>query len=164
MMNAMKHSQPRPRLVLHALTALVVAPCLALGPAEATPQSGARPPLTNRVAIRGCLTRSKLTHVDPQDQIPLELPDVLRVTSIRVIRSQVKALDGHQVEVIGTLRGIPGQENGIVVADSDKGRVIIGGADKSLGEDLAPGNVQSPTINAYTIKDLAPACSAAQPK
>ena len=39
-------------------------------------------------------------------------------------------------EVIGTLRGIPGQENGILIGESDKARVYIGGADRTLGEDL----------------------------
>src|SRR5215510_533939 len=162
MMNGVRHSHPPPRFALCALIVIVLGPCL-LWAAEAAPQPGPRTQLPNRVAIRGCLTRSKLTHVDSKDPIPLELPDVLRVTSIRVIRSQVKALDGHEVEVIGTLRGIPGQENGILIADSDKARVFIGGADRSLGEDLAPFR-ESPTINAYTIKDLGPSCASAQPK
>lgn len=62
-------------------------------------------------------------------------------------------------EVIGTLRGIPGQENGILIGESDKARVYIGGADRTLGEDLEPVR-QLPTINAYTIKDLSPTCTA----
>ena len=164
MMIAVTYTQPRARLVLHALIAVVLGPCLTLWAAEASPLPQAKPQLAKRLAIHGCLSRSKLTHVDPQDPIPLELPDTLRVMSIRVIRGQVKALDGHQVEVIATLHGIPGQENGILIADSDRGRVYIGGADRSLGEDLAPGHEETPTINAYTIKDLAPACTVAEPK
>jgi len=156
-----------PRLV-HALIAVVVSPCLTLWAAQATqqptPQPPAGPSLTDRFAIRGCLSRSKLTQVDPQQPIPLQLPGTLHVTSIRVIRSQVKALDGHQVEVIGTLRGIPGQETGILIAGSDKGRIYLGGADPSLGSDLAPARVDSPTINAYTIKDLAPSCTVTAPE
>jgi hypothetical protein len=71
----------------------------------------------------------------------------------------VKALDGHQVELIGTLRGIPGQENGVLVADSDKGRLYIGGGDKNLGSDLETGRIEPPTMYARTIKDIAPTCT-----
>src|SRR5262245_41033860 len=81
------------------------------------------------VVIRGCLTASKLTHVDPQNlaaDLVLKLPDTLKVTSIRVIRDQVKALNGHQVEITGALRGIPGMGTGILVADSDNGKLYIG--------------------------------------
>lgn len=109
--------------------------------------------------IRGCLTGSKLTHIDPDVATP-NLPDILRVTSIRVIRSQVKALDGHQVEVIGTLSGIPGQDKSVLVADSDKAKVYVGGGDKNLGEDFGTGRIEPPTIHAHTIKDLADSCTA----
>lgn len=167
MITAVTTTHLRRRLV-HALIAVVVSPCLTVWAAQATPpptqQPPAAPSLTDRYAIRGCLSRSKLTHLDPQGQVPPQLPDILQVTSIKVIRSQVKALEGHQVEVIGTLRGVPGQENGILVAGSDKGRIYLGGADSSLGSDLAPARVDSPTINADTIKDLAPSCTVAEPK
>jgi hypothetical protein len=121
---------------------------------------------SSRVTLRGCLTGSTLTHVDPRDPPRLELPDKLRVTSIRVIRDQVKALDNHQVEVIGTLHDVPGQEsqeNGLLVVDSDKGKLYLGGGDPRLGQDLAPPNPGSPRIHADTIKDLAAACTAIPP-
>ena len=111
-----------------------------------------------RVTIRGCLTGSKLTHLEPQGTIPLQLPETLFVTSIRVIRDQVKALDKHQVEVIGTLHGIPGQETGLLVAGSDKAKIYLGGGDPRLGQDLAPGTQPAPGIQAYTIKDVGPMC------
>jgi hypothetical protein len=81
-----------------------------------------------------------------------------------VIRSQVKALDGHQVELVGVLRGIPGQETGVLVAESDKGKVYLGGGDPNLGQDLASARAEPPTIHVNTIKDVASACTAQQPK
>jgi hypothetical protein len=154
--------------LVHALIAVVVSPCLTLWAAQDPQQPAQQPPagpsLTDRYAIRGCLSGSKLTQLDPQQPIALQLPTTLHVTSIRVIRNQVKALDGHQVEVLGTLRGIPGQETGILIAGSENGRLYLGGGDPRLGSDLAPARVDSPTINAYTIKDVAASCTAADSK
>lgn len=133
--------------------------------AQASPQTPAASSSTKPqkgTVIRGCLTGSKLSHIDPDDAT-LQLPDVLRVSSIRVIRSQVKALDGHQVEVIGTLRGIPGQDKGLVVAQNDKAKLVIGGNDKTLGEDLGTERIEPPTIHVNTIKDLAEKCTAPPP-
>ena len=127
------------------------------------PATAPKPQALKGVVIRGCLTGSKLTHIEPADP-SLSLPDRLRVTSIKVIRSQVKALDGHQVELIGLLRGIPGQETGLLVVDSDKGKVYFGGGDPNLGQDLGPARAEPPTIHANTIKDVAPSCTMPQPK
>jgi hypothetical protein len=112
--------------------------------------------------IRGCLTGSKLTHIEPVqlDDASANIPDVLRVSSIRVIRSQVKALNGHTVELIGTLRGIRDQERGLLVGESGAGRVYIGGAPKNLGDERAE-RIEPPTMHANTIKDIAPACDGA---
>jgi hypothetical protein len=49
-----------------------------------------------------------------------------------VIRDQVKALNGHTVEVVGMLRGIPGQETGLLIADSDDVKIYLGGGDARL--------------------------------
>lgn len=130
---------------------------------QPTPAAAAKPQPTKGVVIRGCLIGSKLTHIDPQDPT-LNVPDILRVSSIRVIRSQVKALDGHQVELIGTLRGIPGQEHGLLLADSGNAKVYIGGGDKSVGEDLGTERIEPTTMHAHTIKDIAPTCSTGQSK
>jgi hypothetical protein len=115
------------------------------------------------VVIRGCLAGSKVTHIDTEDPTP-NIPGTLSVSSIRVIRSQVKALNGHQVELIGTLHGIPGQENGLLVTDSDNVRFYLGGGDRSLGEDVSMAHGDPPRIYAHTIKDIAPVCTANQPK
>jgi hypothetical protein len=125
-------------------------------PAVAAPQ---RP---KGVVIRGCLAGSKLTQIDPLD-VTLPLPGTLKVRSIRVIRGQVKALDGHTVEVIGTLRGIPGQETGVLVVDSDHGKLYLGGGDERLGQDLVPPSQEPPTIYAQMIKNVADTCSAHPP-
>jgi hypothetical protein len=53
-----------------------------------------------------------------------------------VIRSQLKALNGHQVELTGNVEGVGPQKSGILVDDSDTGRFYVGGGDPSLGEDF----------------------------
>ena len=119
------------------------------------------------LVIRGCLTGSTPIHVDPQTQpadLQLKLPDKLTVTSIRVIRSQVKALNGHLVEVTGALRGIPGIETGLLVADSGNAKIYLGGGDPNLGSDQQVARYESPTIHAQMIKDIAAACDASAPK
>src|SRR5262245_49963256 len=100
------------RLFPPAIATAVVASVL-FASVEAVQETPApKPQPAKGVVIRGCLTGSKLTHLDPQNlaspDVALKLPDTLKVTSIRVIRSQVKALNGHQVEITGSLRGIPG--------------------------------------------------------
>jgi len=84
---------------------------------------------------------------------------VLQITTIRVIRDQLKKLNGHQVELIGTLRAIPDQERGILVSGSDKAKVYVGGGDKNLGQDLTVSRNEPPTIHAHTIRDLAATCT-----
>jgi hypothetical protein len=115
-----------------------------------------KPQTPKGVVIRGCLNGEKLSRIDPQNVEPaveLKLPDVLRVTSIKVIQSQVKALNGHEVEVTGALQGIPGIETGLLAADSDKGKLYIGG-----NPDVT--RKEPPTIHATLIKDMAPTCPA----
>lgn len=150
------------RLVLNATVAIAMAAGAARPSVEAMQQPAASPkPQPAGVVIRGCLTGSKLTHLDVENLDPaLILPDTLKVASIRVIRSQVKALHGHQVEVIGTLRGIPGQDTGLLVVDSDKGKLYVGGGDARLGQDLVVAGNQPPTIYAQTIKNVADTCTA----
>jgi hypothetical protein len=108
------------------------------------------------VTVRGCLTGSKLTHIETDSK--LNLPDGLNVSSIKVIRNQVKGLSGHRVELIGRLEGVPGQETGVLIASSDRAKLYFGGGDPNLGADLATGRPESPEIYANTIKDLAPTC------
>jgi hypothetical protein len=130
---------------------------------SATQQDAAvKPQAPKGIVIRGCLTGSKLTHIEPvqldESVTNVQIPDVLRVSTIRVIKNQVKALNGHQVELIGTLRGIPGQDHGLLVGDSNAGRIYIGGATKHTGDDLRTERIEPATIYANTIKDIAPSC------
>ena len=132
--------------------AVMTGPALVASQAsQAAPKS---PP--KGVVIRGCLTGEKLSRIEPQNVAPaveLKLPDVLRVTSSKIIRSQVKALNGHQVEVTGALRAIPGLETGLLVADSPNGKLYIGG-----DPDPSVSRKEPPTINAELIKDIAATC------
>jgi hypothetical protein len=165
-------TRTRLKVVMMTLVAMTMAIAIAVSSASAAAQSAApqpaaqpapKPQAAKGVVIRGCLTGSKLSHIDPDDAT-LKVPDILRVSSLRVIRSQVKALDGHQVEVIGTLHSIPGQDNGLLVAESDKAKLYIGGGDKNLGEDLNTSRSEPPTIYARTIKDIAATCTAGASK
>ena len=144
---------------------MAVAAAIVCTAAEATQQTPAAPApqRPKGVVIDGCLTGSKLTRIDPQN-LTLTLPDTLKVRSSRVIRSQVKALSGHQVEVIGTLRGVPGQEAGLLVVDSENGKLYLGGGDARLGQDLVAPSNEPPTIYVQTIKDIADACTAGRPE
>ena len=146
-------------------TTMAVAGFMSLGLMAANRQAAAPAPsqALKGVAIRGCLVGSKLTQISHDDSAPI-LPDVLTVTSIRVIRDQVKGLNGHYIEVIGALRNVPGRETGLLVAESDTGRFYIGGGDPRLGEDLHVSSNRPPTVHAHTIRDLAAACPAPQPR
>jgi hypothetical protein len=161
----MKAMRGRPRILCLSAT-MAFAALVSSGVTAANQQAAPPPPpgqALKGVAIRGCLVGTKLTHIDQPDSAPA-LPTVLTVTSIRVIRDQVKGLDGHYVEVIGALRNVPGQETGLLVAESDKGKFYIGGGDPRLGEDLRVSSSRPPTVHAHTIRDLAAACPAQPPQ
>src|SRR5262249_57080846 len=152
--DAMDKPARRQRPVLPLTGTIAVLASMAFTAVQAMqqqPADGVRP--VKGVRIRGGLGGSTLRHIDTDDSTP-NLPDTLTVSSIRVIRSQLKALDGHQVELIGTLRGIPGQENGILVVDSDKGRFYIGGGDPRLGDGFRLAGRIPPTNFAPTPQTL----------
>src|SRR5262245_48773081 len=155
------------RVVLAAIATTGIVAAVFVPSVEANQETAAVKAQPSKGAvIRGCLIDSKLTHVDPQNlaaDLELKLPDTLKVSSIRVIRDQVKALNGHQVEITGALRGIPGMETGILVADSDHGKLYIGGGDPRLGSDMSVSRNEPPTIHAQMIKNIADACQS-QPK
>jgi hypothetical protein len=158
---------PKHRCRLRATFALSAfyAAAAGLGAQTTPPPQAATAPAPQRpsdVSIRGCLTGAKLTHLESDSK--LNLPDTLAVSSIKVIRSQVKALSGHRVELIGRLEGVPGQETGTLIASSDHAKIYLGGGDPSLGSDLGVGRPETPGIYAKTIRDLAPACDAATAK
>ena len=140
-------------------TASIAAQAQQQAPADAKP----KPTPMHDLVVRGCLEGTTLTQVEaqtPPQTPPLTLPEKLKVASINVIRDQVKALDGHQVELTGILHGVPGVENGVLVSDSDKMKVYVGGGNSNLGEDQDMLRNERPTMHARTIKDLAPACAA----
>src|SRR5262245_46606199 len=87
------------------LVSTAVALAMTLGvvaaPAAQEPARPAAEPLKG-VVVRGCLTGSRLTHVEPVDP-GSPFPDSLGVGAIRAIRGQLKALNGHQVELIGSV-------------------------------------------------------------
>src|SRR5262245_27832409 len=127
------------RNVPTAIATIVVVANVVLAAVQENQQTPGKPQAPKGVVIRGCLTGSTLTHLDPQNLKPAareKIPDRLKVTSIRVIRDQVKALNGHEVEVTGALRDVPGLEKGILVLDSDIGKFYLGGGDARLGQDL----------------------------
>jgi hypothetical protein len=141
------------------VSAAAIALAASLSVVSASPAQG--PPVAAQplkgIVVRGCLTGARLTHVEPVDS-DMPFPDSLGVNGIRVIRSQLKALNGHQVELIGNVEGVGQQNSGILVAESDKGRFYIGGGDPSLGEDFR--RKVPATFYAHTVKNIAPTCAA----
>jgi hypothetical protein len=135
----------------------------ALAAQEAAQESGAaaKAKPARSFVLRGCLRGSTLSQIEPHDP-PIKLPNEVKVTSTRAIRSQVKSLSGHQVELAGALHGVPGVETGFLVGDSDSAKLYLGGGDPNLGHDLVVG--EPPTLHANTIKDVAPSCVAGTPK
>jgi hypothetical protein len=125
----------------------------------AAQESGPSAKLPKDISIRGCLMGSRITQIEPVES-GAAFPESLGVTGIRVIRSQLKELRGHQVELIGTAEGVGRQTSGILIADSGTMKFYIGGGDPGLGEDLR--RVVPPTFYVHTIKNIAPTC-AAQP-
>jgi hypothetical protein len=150
------------RRALPMLIAVAAAILVAIVPAAGQETAPAPKQLTG-VTVRGCLAGSKLTLID-SGNLPASFPATLEVRSIRVIRDQVKALNGHTVDVIGKLRGIPGQETGLLVADTGDVRLYLGGGDARLGYDLVSPRNEPPTIEAHTIKNVADTCSTGQPE
>jgi hypothetical protein len=143
---------------LQFVTAATMALAASLGIVSASPAQGPAPAAAQAlkdIAVRGCLTGARLTHVEPVDS-DLPFPDSLGVSGIRAIRSQLKALKGHQVELIGNVEGVGEQKNGILVAESDKGKFYVGGGDPNLGEDFR--RKVPATFYAHTVRNIAPTC------
>lgn len=143
---------------VHALSMLAaLGATLTVAAAQTAPPPKA-PPI-NSYVVRGCLKGSTLTAIEPT-QPPLKLPEKLKATSTRVIRDQLKALDGHRVEITGALFGVPGIEEGVVVGDSGTMRVVVGGRDPNITDDMRVDSGDPPFIRATMIKELAPSCTA----
>jgi len=152
---------PRTRRALAATGTIIAIAATTFAAVQDTQQTTPAKQPPKGVIIRGCLTGSNLIHLDPQNlsaDLLLKIPDKLKVTSARVIRDQVKALNGHQVEITGSLRGIPGLETGMLVVDSDNGKLYLGG-DPKMGSDTSAKRNEPPTINAQMIKDVAERCA-----
>jgi len=148
----------RQLIVLTAAVALVATVRVVCGVAaqELTP---APKPLKG-IAIRGCLMGSRLTHIEPMDS-DAPFPDSLGVSGIRVIRSQLKALNGHQVELIGTAEGVGPHAGGLLISSTDTIKLYLGGGDPTLGEDFR--RIVPPTFYAHTVRNVAHTC-ASQPR
>jgi hypothetical protein len=146
----------RTRLATVAVTLmfLTTAPAALLAGQE--PAAPPTPQPLKGTIVRGCLTGSRLTQVEPVNP-GQPFPASLGVNGIRVIRSQLKALNGHQVELIGSVEGV-GLSNGILLLDSDKAKFYLGGGDPNLGEDQRRS--VPPTLYAHTVRDIAPTCAA----
>ncbi len=141
---------------LLASAALVAGLCVASASAmQDSPPENAQ--TLKGITVRGCLKGSRLVHVEPTDP-GAPFPDSLGVNGIRVIRSELKALNGHLVELIGTVEGVGPQKGGVLVSGSDKTKIYIGGGDPNLGEDLR--RTVPPTFYAHTVRNLAPTCDA----
>jgi hypothetical protein len=113
----------------------------------------------NTIVVRGCVNGSMLTHAEAREYVST-VPGTMRITGRRSIRGMLKELEGHQVEVIGTLKGgRTSQETGALVKDTGKTKVYIGGTERRTAEDRMMQTPPLPTLDVSSVKDIASPCS-----
>jgi hypothetical protein len=119
----------------------------------------------NVLVVRGCVSGSLLTNTEARDYSP-DIPNDVRITGSRSIRGLLKELDGHQVEVTGTLKGVTGLATGGLVKDTGKTKIYVGGTERhdepTLTIDQQMEKLRGPTLEVASVKDIAPACAVGQ--
>jgi hypothetical protein len=132
-------------------------------PSPAPPASTGKPqPKKNVVVVRGCLSGSMLTHTEAPESVS-SVPETLRTTGSRAVRGTLKEIDGHTVELIGTLKGLGNQASGALVKDTGKTKIYVGGTERRTGQDrmMDDQRVELPTLDVSSVKDIAPQCNPA---
>jgi hypothetical protein len=140
---------------LTVIVAALIATAVAQPPPSASKPAGNK----NAVTLRGCLSGSMLTHVEPTGPL-LEAPSSLRTTGSRAMRGQLKEVNGHTVELTGVLKGVTNVATGGLVKDTGKTKIYVGGSEKRTGSDamMAQGRVELPTLDVSALADIAPQC------
>ena len=142
------------RLIVSTAVVALVATLRVVSGMAAQESTPATKPLKG-IVLRGCLMGSRLTHIESMDS-DAPYPDSLGVSGIRVIRSQLKALNGHGVELIGTAEGVGSRTGGFLIASTDTMKFYLGGGDPTLGEDFR--RVVPPTFYVHTVRDVEQTC------
>jgi hypothetical protein len=125
-------------------------------PTDSKPAESKPNPNKNLVILRGCVSGSMLTNTEPNDYV-LIVPGTVRTTGSRAMRGQLKELDGHTVELTGTLKGMNNVAQGALVKDTGKTKIYVGGAERRNDNTLEE-RIQLPTLDVSSLKDIAPQC------
>lgn len=159
-------------MVIRALSAAVLAATIAAAPASAQQQPPPQPPAPqqpttdpkpapnkNVVVVSGCLSGSLLTHTHPKEYI-VEIPESLRLTGSRAMRSRLKEANGHTVELVGVLKGFTDISAGALVKDTGKTKVYVGGTQRHSSEESMydQQRIEPPSLDVSSIKDLSSQC------
>ena len=130
-------------------------------PANSKPQTK-----KNVVVVGGCMNGSTLTHAEGR-QYMSNVPETLRTTGSRSVRALLKEVDGHTVELTGTLSGLGNQATGAKVKDTGKSKIYVGAGERRVGGNapdrtIDEQRVEVPTLDVSSVKDIAPHCNRAR--
>jgi hypothetical protein len=113
----------------------------------------------NTIVARGCVNGGMLTRLEAREYVST-VPSTVRILGSRSVRGMLKEMEGHQVEVVGTLKGGRGsQETGALVKDTGKTKIYVGGTERRTAEDRMMQTPPLPTLDVKSVKDIANACS-----
>jgi hypothetical protein len=139
------------------MTSITFALILGLLPAQA---QEAKPIPADSVEVfsRGCLKGRVFTATAPaEDEGATRGPDVMgrhfRTAGSHEIMDQVKAHNGHLVEIVGIVRKSALADEGIGVKVGGRARVVIGapGTDPNRSANMAPAGVPTMDITALRL-------------
>jgi hypothetical protein len=148
---------PGRALIAAALTVVAVATASAQQQEPTTdPKPAAK---KNVVVLSGCLSGSLLTHARPKDYVAV-VPDSIRITGNRAMRSRLKEANGHAVELTGVLKGLKDDSNGALIKDTGKTKIYVGGTRRSsTDEDMSDQQrLQPPTLDVSALTDVSSQC------
>jgi hypothetical protein len=113
----------------------------------------------NVVVVRGCISGSILTKTTPREYV-LVIPSTLHISGNRAMRGQLKEVNGHTVELTGTLKGLTNLATGALVKDTGKTKIYVGGTERRMGDDaiMDQQRINPPTLDVSSVKDIAPQC------
>jgi hypothetical protein len=137
---------------------IVAAVAATIGAIQQPPPTDNKPASNkNVVVVRGCVSGSMLTNTEPKDYV-LIVPGTIRTTGSRAMRGQLKEVNGHTVELTGTLKGMNNVAQGALVKETGKTKIYVGGAERRNGDNMLDERLQLPTLDVSSLKDIAPQC------
>jgi hypothetical protein len=113
----------------------------------------------NVIIVRGCLAGSMLTDAEARDYVNY-VPDRMRITGNRAMRTQLREANGHYVEVTGALKGVSNAGTGALVKDTGKTKIYVGGTSRPRSDPTALDEPLSPPVLDVThLTEISSQCS-----